>query len=68
MDRPPASYLSYLLRLRYVDNARDPVWRLSLDSPDGVLHVTFRGLDELVGFLKARMGQIERPPSEEETS
>jgi hypothetical protein len=68
MAHPPASYLSYLLRLRYVDNARNPVWRLSLDSPDGALHVTFRGLDELVSFLKAQMGQTNRPAAEEEAS
>jgi hypothetical protein len=66
MDKPPAGYLAYLLRLRYVDNARDPVWRLSLESPNRMLHVTFRGLDELVSFLQTQMGQIERPPSKED--
>jgi hypothetical protein len=59
MGQPLSGYLSYLLRLRYADNARDPVWLLSLESPDRALHVTFRGLDELVTFLRSQMSQVE---------
>jgi hypothetical protein len=66
MDQPPLGYLCYLLRLRYADNGRNPVWRLSLESPDRRLQVTFHGLDEMVSFLQARMGQIERPPLKED--
>lgn len=66
MDQPPKSYLAYLLRLRYVDNARDPVWRLSLESPDRMQQITFRGLAELVTFLQFQMSQAERPPSKED--
>jgi hypothetical protein len=60
MDQPSARYLCFLLRLRYTDNARDPVWRLSLETPDRVLHITFRGLDELANFLETQMSEVER--------
>lgn len=63
---PPAGYLAYLLRLRYVNNARDPVWRLSLESPDRALRVSFCSLDELVRFLQNQMGRVERLPVEED--
>ena len=62
MSHPPLGYLSYLLRLRYADNDRDPVWRISLESPDRAQQFTFRGLDELLSFLKSQMTQVERPP------
>ena len=65
MGHHPSSYLSYLLRLRYADNDRDPVWRISLESPDRLQQLTFRGLEELVNFLQSQMSQVERPSSKE---
>jgi hypothetical protein len=66
MGRYASGYLSYLLRLRYADNDRDPVWRISLESPDRIQQLTFRGLEELLSFLQSQMSQAERPPSNED--
>lgn len=33
MNEKPRTYRSYLLRLRLVDNAGQPVWRVSLQEP-----------------------------------
>jgi hypothetical protein len=65
MHPPSAPYLVYLIRLRYANNDRDPVWRVSLESLDRAQQLTFRGLDDLVSFLQTQMVQAERPPSKE---
>jgi hypothetical protein len=65
MDRPPAGYLSYLLRLRYADNDHNPVWRITLQSPDRAHQHTFRSLEELASYLQSQMTQAECPPSKE---
>jgi len=64
MQPSRVGYLAYLVRLRYVNNASDPVWRLSLESPDRALRVSFRSLDDLVRFLQTQMCQVERLPVE----
>ena len=66
MQPPTAGYLAYLLRLRYINNASDPVWRLSLESPDRALQVSFRSLDEVMRFLLIQMGQLERKHVEDD--
>jgi hypothetical protein len=56
-DYPP--YQSYLLRLRRMDNAGQPVWRFSLESPGGAPQ-PFATLDDVMAFLRALTADMDR--------
>jgi hypothetical protein len=57
-EKAPARpyYLSYLLRLRRVQEEGQDVWRASLQDPGSGKRVSFRTLEELFGFLRREMG------------
>ena len=44
-------YRSYLLRLRLVDNAGQPVWRASLEEPGSGHEQHFESLETLCTYL-----------------
>jgi hypothetical protein len=46
-----AVYWSYLLRLRLVDNAGQPVWRASLEEPGSGHEQHFESLEALCVYL-----------------
>jgi hypothetical protein len=51
MDEGELAYVSYLLRLRRVPDARGNIWRASLESPrSGQVH-SFASLEEMLTFL-----------------
>ena len=53
VPKPPAKYLSYLLRLWEVSvGGGDEAWRASVESVQGGTKVTFATLDELLAFLQ----------------
>ena len=45
------SYLSFLLRLRRVDNAGKPVWRISAEVPGCPENRHFKSLEDLCIYL-----------------
>ena len=51
MKQGPSTYRSYLLRLRYFDDAGRPLWRISLQEPGQGEEIHFLNLAELDGFL-----------------
>lgn len=51
MHETPRTYRSYLLRLRLVDNAGQPVWRASLQKPGSEHEVQFGSLVALCAYL-----------------
>jgi hypothetical protein len=53
-------YQSYLLRLRRVDNAGQPVWRFSLESPGSHERRVFGSLEELFAFLETQIMDVGR--------
>lgn len=65
MPLSPRSYLSFLLRLRRVDNGGQPLWRLSLESPGGAAARHFATADDLLDFLRAEMRLAEKSAVEE---
>lgn len=56
MNEAPRTYRSYLLRLRLVDNAGQPVWRVSLQEPGSEREVYFNSLAELCVYLAEEIG------------
>jgi hypothetical protein len=56
MNEAPRTYRSYLLRLRWVDNAGQPVWRVSLQEPGSEREVLFGSLRELCAYLAREIG------------
>jgi hypothetical protein len=52
-------YQSYLLRLRYLDNGGQPVWRFSLEGPGGAPE-PFTTLEDVMAFLRALTADIDR--------
>ena len=55
MNKRQASYLSYLLRLRRVDNAGRPVWRASLEAAGSEAQIYFDNLEALCAYLVRQM-------------
>ena len=51
MNKVQPSYLSYLLRLRRVDNAGRTVWRASLEAPGSETQIYFDDLEALCTYL-----------------
>jgi hypothetical protein len=62
--RAQSSYLSYLLRL-YRINDENPAWRMSLESSLEGEPIGFASLDELVEFLRRKMGLIPQADQDE---
>ena len=60
MNETPRTYRSYLLRLRLVDNAGQPVWRVSLQEPGSEREVMFGSLAELWAYLAEQIGERNR--------
>jgi hypothetical protein len=50
-------YLSYLLRLRRVEDERTPLWRASLQRPGTLETIDLVDLEALLAFLRAEMGE-----------
>ena len=52
--KPPAKYLSYLLRLWEVSSGsgEGETWRASVECVQGGARVTFATLDELISYLR----------------
>lgn len=65
MNQESPSYLSYLIRLRRVDNGGQPLWRISLEAPGAGERRNFAELEELVAFLRLRMTPVATPVTEE---
>jgi hypothetical protein len=53
------NYHAYLLRLRRVENAGQPVWRFSLERPGRVERHHFDQLIEVVAYLQQQMRRDE---------
>ena len=58
------NYQAYLLRLRRVDNAGQPVWRFSLEQPGRGERRQFDRLAEVFEFLQQQM-QIDEAAQDE---
>lgn len=56
MNEAPRTYRSYLLRLRWVDNAGQPAWRISLQETGNEGEIQFVSLVEMCAYLT---GEIE---------
>jgi hypothetical protein len=59
MNKTQSSYLSYLLRLRRVDNAGRPVWRASLETPGSATQIYFDNLETLWAYLAKQMQTLD---------
>ena len=62
-----ANYHAYLLRLRRVDNAGQPVWRFSLERPGQGERHNFDQLIDVLNFLQQQM-QIDGAANDEARS
>ena len=60
MSEEENDYAAYLLRLRRSDQAGQPIWRASLESPHDARRLDFANLEALIAFLRARFGQVEQ--------
>lgn len=57
MSQKKSDYLSYLIRLRRVDNDGHPLWRITLEIPGGARDTaSFGNLEAVVDFLRTEMG------------
>jgi hypothetical protein len=52
-------YQAYLLRMRRVDNAGQPLWRFSLESPSSGERRSFASLADVLDFLNAQLMDAE---------
>ena len=59
MYQPQSTYQAYLLRLRRVDNAGQPVWRISLEVPGSQTQRYFDDLTALCHYLATQMNPVE---------
>jgi hypothetical protein len=59
MNQPLSPYQSYLLRLRWLDNAGEAVWRISIEIPGQDGKVYFDSLIALTEFLANKMAMDE---------
>ncbi len=59
MEKVHPTYLSYLLRLRRVNEAGQPVWRISLEAPGGETYLQFENLPALFAYLAAQIRVVE---------
>jgi hypothetical protein len=50
------TYYSYLLRLRWVDNANRPAWRISLEEPGNQAKIQFDSLRAMCTYLANQLG------------
>ena len=67
MDKSSPTYRSYLLRLWWADNAGQPVWRVSLETPGSHTQLHFESLTALCAYLAQQLSLAERKeaPTEE---
>ncbi|NJN98761.1 MAG: hypothetical protein HC875_34050 [Anaerolineales bacterium] len=66
MEKVQPTYLSYLLRLRRVNEVAQPVWRISLETPGSETQVQFENLSALCTYLAARIRAVEEEGDIEE--
>ena len=59
MDESPVTYRSYLLRLRWVDNAGRQTWRASLETPGSGNQIYFEDLEALCAYLATQLHSTE---------
>lgn len=59
MNKTQSSYLSYLLRLRRVDNAGQPIWRASLETPGSKTQIYFDNLEAVCAYLAKQMQTLD---------
>ena len=50
------TYYSYLLRLRWVENAGRPTWRISLEEPGSQTQIQFVSLAAVCAYLTEQIG------------
>ena len=60
MDKSSPTYHSYLLRLWRVDNAGQPVWRVSLEAPGSRAQLHFESLSALCVYLAQQLNPNEK--------
>ena len=58
-----ATYYAYLLRLRRVDNAGRPTWRISLEKPGNKTPIYFESLTAMCAYLAAKLSLEEEKGS-----
>jgi hypothetical protein len=61
------NYHAYLLRLRRVENAGQPVWRFSLEQPGRGERQQFDRLGDVFDYLRQQMRRDEVAPDEAAT-
>ena len=67
MHRKRPDYLSYLIRLRRVDNGGHPLWRITVETPGAAQGPAAVGnLEALVDFLQAEMAPVTDSENESE--
>ena len=59
MNKVQTNYLSYLLRLRRVDNAGRSVWRASLEAPGSERQIYFDNLEALCTYLVRQIQSLD---------
>ena len=59
-----STYYSYLLRLRWVDNANQPAWRISLEEPGNKAKLQFDSLTAMCAYLANQLGLDKETESE----
>lgn len=64
MSHSTGSYLSFLLRLRRVDNGGRPLWHLSLEAPGAARAHHFASVADLLDFLRSEMQLAESADAE----
>jgi hypothetical protein len=65
MERSEIHYLAYMLRLRRVDTAAGPTWRVTLDAVDTGEHLSLADPEQLATYLRRVTVSLARPPSRE---
>lgn len=57
VGNPRSWYLSYLLRLVWVDREGNPAWRVSLQSPHTTDWLNFADLEAMISYLEEQLLQ-----------
>ena len=68
MNTTQPNYLSYLIRLRRVDNAGRPVWRASLEVPGSETQIYFDNLEALCTYLVRQIQSLDEKEEKNEIS
>lgn len=55
VGNPRSRYLSYLLRLLWMEREGNPAWRVSLQSPHATDRLNFADLDAMISYLEEKL-------------